>query len=134
MPILLNKIGSDPYKKGEYIFTWLSDIVSFISRAFAEEEVSEEEVPQARVVPLYELAACAGDGFPIDDSIPHSDISDLSGIADYAVTISGNSMEPTIMDNTVVFVKKEAAPEHNTIGLFIVNGDVQTLYEARTRI
>ncbi len=122
--VLLNKMGSDPYKKGEYIFAWLSDIVSSISREFADDEVSEEELPKARVIPLYEIAACAGDGFPIDDSIPHSDITDLTGIADYAVTISGNSMEPTIMDKTVVFVKKETSPEHNTIGLFVVNGDV----------
>ena len=122
--ILLNRIASDPYKKGEYIFSWLSDIVSSISREFAQEEVVEEESLQIRKVPLYELAACAGDGFPIDGDIPHSEIPDSTGIADYAVTISGNSMEPTIMDNTVVFVKKEEAPEHNTVGLFVVNGDV----------
>ena len=122
--VLLNRMDSDPHKKGEYIFAWLSDIISSISREFTEEDASEAELPQMRVVPLYELAACAGDGFPIDDSIPHSDISDSTGIADYAVTISGNSMEPTIMDNTVVFVKKETAPEHNTVGLFVVNGDV----------
>ena len=122
--ILLNKMDFDPYKKGEYIFAWLSDIVSSISREFAEEEVTEAELPQTRMVPLFELAACAGDGFPIDDNIPHSDISDSTGIADFAVTISGNSMEPTIMDNTVVFVKKEEAPEHNVVGLFVIDGDV----------
>lgn len=122
--VLLNRIASDPYKKGEYIFSWLSDIVSSISREFAQEEVAEEESLQIRMVPLYELAACAGDGFPIDEDIPHSNIPDSTGIADYAVTISGNSMEPTIMDNTVVFVKKEEAPEHNVVGLFVVNGDV----------
>lgn len=60
----------------------------------------------------------------MDDNIPHTDIEDSTGCADYAVTISGNSMEPTIMDNSVVFVKKEEEPEHKEVGLFVVDGNV----------
>ena len=31
---LVNKIADDPHKKGDYIFSWLSDIVSAISDEF----------------------------------------------------------------------------------------------------
>ena len=121
---LVNKCESDPYKKGAYIFTWLSDIVFAISNEFAEEESVEEIDLPTRVIPLFEFSACAGDGFYINDNIPHTDIVDTTGSADFAVTVSGNSMEPTIMDNSVIFIKKEAAPEHKEVGLFVVDGSV----------
>ena len=122
--VLENRIDDDPYKKGNYIFAWLSDIISSISREFAEEETTKVELTQDRVIPLYEFSACAGDGFPIDDTIPHSIISDSTGIADFAVTVSGTSMEPTIVDKSVIFVKKEEVPEHNEVGLFVIDGEV----------
>lgn len=121
---LVNKCESDPYKKGSYIFSWLSDIVSAISNEFADEESVEETGLPTRVIPLFEFSACAGDGFFIDSNIPHSDIPDTTGIADFAVTVSGNSMEPSIMDKSVIFVKKEETPEHKEIGLFVVDGNV----------
>lgn len=121
---LVNKCESDPYKKGAYIFTWLSDIVFAISNEFSEEDSAEEIASPARVIPLFEFSACAGDGFFIDSSIPHSDITDITGIADFAVTVSGNSMEPTIKDKSVIFVKKEETPEHKEVGLFVVDGSV----------
>lgn len=111
-------------KKGEYIFSWLSEIISEISKEFAEEEAIEEDSTKGRVIPLFEFSACAGEGFFIDDNIPHTEIEDPTGDADYAVTISGNSMEPTIMDNTVIFVKKKDEPEKNEVGLFVVDGSV----------
>ena len=122
--ILTNKIVNDPLKKGEYIFSWLFEIISEISKEFTEKETIEEVSPKGRVIPLFEFSACAGDGFFMDHSIPHTDIEDSTGCADYAVTISGNSMEPTIMDNSVVFVKKEEEPEHKEVGLFVVDGNV----------
>lgn len=122
--VLENKIETDPYKKGEYIFSWLSDIVSEISREFAVEETVGEDSSKSRLIPLFEFSACAGDGFFIDDSIPHADIEDSTGCADYAVKVSGNSMEPTILDNSVIFIKKEETPEHKDVGLFVVDGNV----------
>ena len=121
---LVNKIEADPHKKGEYIFSWLCDIVSAISGEFAEGETIDEDLSEGRVIPLFEFSVCAGDGFFIDDNIPHTDIADTTGFADFAVTVSGNSMEPTIMDNSVIFIKKEGAPEHKEVGLFVVDGSV----------
>lgn len=128
---LVNRIESDPYKKGNYIFYWLSEIVSAIREEFAEEDAEEdanestgEDSTLPRIIPLYELAACAGDGFFMDSNIPHSDIQDETGMADYAVTIVGDSMEPTIQDHTVVFIKEKTEAEHREVGLFVVDGDV----------
>lgn len=120
---LVNRAGSDPHKKGDYIFAWLSDIISAIQREFAKDELTKDsDLP--KVIPLFEFAVCAGDGFFIDNNVPHSDITDTTGRADFAVTVSGNSMEPTIANGSVIYIKKEDEPEHNTIGLFVVDGEV----------
>ena len=128
---LVNRIESDSYKKGNYIFYWLSDIVSAIREEFGEEDAEEatnegasEESTPPKIIPLYELAACAGDGIFSDNNITHSDIQDATGMADFAVTVAGNSMEPTIQDHSVVFIKKKAEAEHKEIGLFVVDGEV----------
>lgn len=131
---LENKIVSDPNKKGDYIFSWLSEIISYIRNEFPEEvstdeesvdeEFSEEESTSIRIIPLFDFAACAGDGFFIDESVPHEETTDYTGIADYAVTVSGDSMEPTVKNKSMIFIKKEAAPEHNEVGLFVVDGEV----------
>ena len=121
---LVNKIETDPHKKGDYIFSWLSDIVSAILGEFTEGETIDEDLSEGRVIPLFEFSVCAGDGFFIDDNIPHTDIADTTGFADFAVTVSGNSMEPTIMDNSVIFIKKEETPKHKEVGLFVVDGSV----------
>ena len=120
---LINKAESDPQKKGDYIFAWLSDIISTIQKEFAKDEITND-LSLPKVIPLFEFAVCAGDGFFIDDSVPHSDITDITGRADFAVTVSGNSMEPTIANGSVIYIMREDEPEHNTIGLFVVDGDV----------
>lgn len=128
---LVNRIDADPYKKGNYIFLWLSDIVSAIREEFAEGDAEEatnedasEESTLPKIIPLYELAACAGDGIFTDNNITHSDIQDATGMADFAVTVVGNSMEPTIHDHSVVYIKKKDEAEHKEIGLFVVDGEV----------
>ena len=121
---LVNKITDDPHKKGTYIFAWITEIVSAIREEFAEETIDETEDQPDKVIPLYEFAACAGDGFFIDENIPHTDIPDITGKAHFAVSISGNSMEPTIMDDSIIYIRKEDEPEHKAVGLFVVDGDV----------
>lgn len=44
--------------------------------------------------------------------------------ADYAVKISGKSMEPTIKDGSVVMVKQVDVLSNGDIGIFIINGEV----------
>ena len=124
----------DSDKTGKYVFVWLLEIVQAISEALPEENSdsvditpsgknSEESLP-SKIIPLFEFATCAGDGFFNDDTIPHTDYSTNVIEADYAVTIAGHSMEPTIQDGAVVLVKKVDCLEHNEIGIFIVDGSI----------
>lgn len=44
--------------------------------------------------------------------------------ADYAIHVSGDSMEPTYHDGDKVFVEKCGSIDVGEIGIFVVNGDV----------
>ena len=123
---LVNSLNNDTFKKGTYIFKWLNEIITEINAAFPGLQNEDVDVasPQEKMIPLFDFSACAGDGFFIDNDISHSEIPDRSGQADYAVTISGDSMEPTITDGSVALVKQVEALENRDIGLFVVDGDV----------
>ena len=124
---LVNNISLDPLRKGNYIFDWLSDIINQINNAFPDDELpdipTEISFPQ-KTIHLYEFAACAGDGFFIDSGIPYTDIPDPTGKADFAVKVSGDSMEPTIADQSTIYIKIVEELQHKDVGLFVVNGDV----------
>lgn len=122
---LENRIANDPPKKGGYIFGWLSEIVLDIKKELSEELGDEDSERSKRIIRLYEFAACAGNGsFFDDENVPYEEIEDATGEADYAVKISGNSMEPTIEDKSIVFVKKDAEATHGSVGLFVVDGEL----------
>ena len=113
---------------------WLLEIVQAISEALPGEngngvdidpsDNNREQSQPSKIIPLFDFAACAGDGFFNDDTIPHTDYPTDVMEADYAVTIAGHSMEPTIQDGAVVLVKKVDRLEHNDIGIFIVDGSI----------
>ena len=95
---LTNAIKDDKYKKGNYIFSCLNDIITSIQDEIHEpltETLSNEAEPAklSKAVSLYELSACAGDGFFMDGaSAPEREIKTEYLDADYAVRISGKSM------------------------------------------
>lgn len=70
-----------------------------------------------RVIPLYDLAVCAGDGDFVDETIGHEDFRTENEEADYALTISGESMEPTIPNGSIVLVKSVAELSNNDIAI-----------------
>lgn len=119
-------IEDDIHKKGNYIFSWLNDIIDSINKEFPVElnECNTNEDEIHKTVKLFDYAACAGDGFYLDENSSYTLIETTLLEADYAVKISGQSMEPTINDGTVVFVKNTEEFENNSIGLFVVNGNV----------
>lgn len=127
---LTNKIVSDKYGKGKYIFSCLTEIITAIQNELGEDLIEDnsdtEEVKKtSKTVYLYELSACAGDGFFMDgESNPEAAIQTEYSNADYAVKISGKSMEPTIKDGSIVFCQKVDELDDGEIGIFIVNGDV----------
>lgn len=86
--------------------------------------INIEEVKAVRYMPHYTSPSAAGfsvplDGadfsmMPVDDSVPD--------VADYAVDIQGNSMEPYIHDGDMVYVQKDAELSVGDVGIFCVNG------------
>lgn len=122
-------IEDDIHKKGKYIFYWLKDIIDSINKEFPDEldkcNSDEDEIhTEIKIVKLFDYAACAGDGFYLDEDSSYTQIETTILDAEYAVKISGQSMEPTIKDGTVIFVKPTEELEAKSIGLFIVDGNV----------
>lgn len=127
---LRNIISDDELKKGKYIYEWLTDIITSIQTELNDPEGEDHSVvqfvaAQSKQVYLFELAACAGDGFYSDGvSGSGEEIIAQFAEADFAVRISGRSMEPTIKDGDIVFVQKTEELNDQEIGIFVVNGDV----------
>jgi SOS-response transcriptional repressor LexA len=123
-----NHIDNDMLKKGNYIFNWITAIFSAVQEEFSdmEEEFSEtDEInTQSKVIILYDIAACAGNGFYIDGSdVQGEDYTVNNKEADFAVRISGHSMEPLIPDGCIVLVKKVDDLEKDDLGIFNIDGE-----------
>ena len=79
-----------------------------------------------RSVLLYNLPVSAGPGVYLDDSdaeeinIPDNE---KTACADFALRISGNSMEPKYHDGDVVLVEAADAVEVGELGIFILDGN-----------
>lgn len=126
---LINDIADDPLKKGGYIFNWLIQIVNSIEAELKDSDTETlssitQAVDFSKRVPLFELSACAGEGFYSEGPSNVEREVDAPYNADYAVTISGKSMEPTIKDKSIVFVQAAKELFDGEIGIFVVNGQV----------
>ena len=60
--------------------------------------------------------------FYIDERVQHSDYWVINQEADYAVKISGHSMEPKIPDGCIALVKQAQELNNNDVGIFNVDG------------
>ncbi len=77
-----------------------------------------------RTVPLYDLPVSAGTGLFLDsDNFESYESSCVPPDANFAVRISGDSMEPELMDGQVVFVKSATEVKPGETGIFVYNGD-----------
>ena len=123
---LVNDLDNDTLKKGVYIFNWLNEIINSIQAELKEPELDDIEVVVLRkFVPLFELSACAGDGFYSEGpSKADGEVESPFADADYAVKISGKSMQPTIMDKSTVFVEAAEVLLDGDVGIFVVDGEV----------
>ncbi len=80
---------------------------------------------ESKIIPLYLTPAAAGYASPAlgedfeDYSVP------ASSAADFAVRISGDSMEPYIADGSVALCKRGAIIHDGDVGLFFVDGDMK---------
>jgi SOS-response transcriptional repressor LexA len=82
------------------------------------------ELPR-KYIRLYDVPVAAGAGtfldsdayedFEIDETVPDD--------ADFAVKVSGDSMEPRFIDGQIIFIKGQQTLEVGEIGIFELNGD-----------
>ena len=123
---LVNDLDNDTLKKGVYIFNWLKEIINSIQDELNEPELENAEIIVCKkYVPLFELSACAGDGFYSDGpSKSECQVECPFENADFAVNILGKSMQPTIMDKSKVFVEATEVLVDGDVGIFVVDGDV----------
>lgn len=79
-----------------------------------------------RTLPLYDLPVSAGVGVMLDgDSTDEITVSDNARTreADYALRISGNSMEPRYRDGDILLVQETDTVEFGELGIFILDGN-----------
>ncbi len=74
----------------------------------------------------YLFPAAAGYASPIEgeEYVLEPRTGDTPEAADFAVTISGDSMEPYIRDGDTVYVQRDATLQEFDVGVFYVDGDV----------
>ena len=123
---LINKTSGNSTEN--YIFKWLNELVIAIHSDLNDPEPIEEAInlhSVKRIVPLFDMTVCAGNGDFVGSDVKHSDYETDNSEADYALKISGESMEPTIQNGAIVLVKKVDELQHNDIG--IVTSDTETM-------
>ncbi|MEG0146216.1 MAG: S24 family peptidase, partial [Clostridia bacterium] len=80
--------------------------------------------PAAAGIPIYAESACEYMDFPEDD-VP-------SG-ADFGIRISGDSMEPTVRDGQIVWIKSQPELYDGQVGVFMLDGGEAVCKRARVR-
>ncbi len=78
-----------------------------------------------RTLPLYDLPVSAGPGVALDEGLTDEiTVRDNSRTreADYALRISGNSMEPRYHDGDILLVQECEMLEFGELGIFILDG------------
>lgn len=84
------------------------------------------DAPKLRTLRLYNIAASAGTGSYLSDG-SYSDISvycnPTTESADFAIKVSGDSMNPKYFDGDVLLVEKADELDRGELGIFSLNGD-----------
>jgi repressor LexA len=78
-----------------------------------------------RSIPLYDLPVSAGIGEYLDGDAAESvsiTVSESTASADFALRISGNSMEPKYHDGDVLLVQNSEGVEVGEAGIFVLDG------------
>ena len=88
--------------------------------------VIEEENPEIIQIKLSQLPASAGTGVDLCEEnyqIMSIKASDLARQADFAVRVSGDSMETTFYDGDILLIESMPFINKGDIGIFVLNGD-----------
>ena len=84
-----------------------------------------EETPEEYFIKYYDMPASAGTGVPLDDE-PYQYLkvpeTPTTLRADFAIRVSGDSMEPKYYDGDILLVESAIDIEIGEIGIFVLNG------------
>ena len=94
-------------------------------QVYQKELEGEQLAPERRTIPLYRTPAAAGYASPVfgEDYEPIEVTGDVPSGAELGVRIQGDSMEPYIHDNSVVYVNHDPL-RNGDVGIFCVDGDM----------
>lgn len=114
---LIQKIRTlDEHGKKMVTFTIEQEAIRVLELA-ASKQIEEAE----KIIPLFGTSAAAGPGEPDTDN-PWEDYASPAKIgADFAVRISGDSMEPLLQDGEIALCEKRK-PDIGEIAVIMVNG------------
>ena len=79
-----------------------------------------------RKIPLFDLSVSAGLGVFLDDDSSEAleiKLTKTTAQADFALRISGDSMEPTFSNGEIILVKSQQQVEKGELGVFIGDGE-----------
>lgn len=99
---------------------WVKDI--------PEKDSFEISKTAVKHVPLYDLPLSAGVGNESFDGIPFEEYETENLLCDFALKISGDSMEPNIKDKSVVLIKRQNIVDEGKVGAFYLNDKVYCKY------
>lgn len=79
----------------------------------------------SKIIKLFQLPVSAGTGNWVDgDIVPYTDFVTDESEADFAVKVSGDSMEPRIPNGSILTVKNQRYITSGKIGIFTLNGEI----------
>ena len=118
-----------------YVYNWLNGIIQDIREELGEGENSDEKdclpekpsdedcVTQTKTIILFDMGVCAGIGDFMGSQDSSGEPFETTVLdADYALRISGHSMEPTLADGSIVLVKAIEEPVDGQIVVVNVDG------------
>ena len=89
----------------------------------AEHAAESNEEPHITTIKLFDSSVSAGTGIYVDyTEYENIETQEDTEGADYAVKVSGNSMEPRFFDGDIVLVEIAQTVEVGEIGIFNLNG------------
>ncbi len=92
---------------------------------YAKNNAPVIEISTVRTIRLYELGVSAGTGnFMDNEAFDEIETDEFVPVeADFAVHITGDSMQPLFQDKQIVYVQKNVELEDGDIGIFVFNGE-----------
>lgn len=96
-------------------------IIDNIIARYPVDEIPEVAPVEDKIIPLFGTAAAAGPG-EMDTGLPWEDYAvPADSPADFAIRISGDSMEPVLHDGQIALCA-EKTPQIGDVAVFMVNG------------